>query len=90
VKKAVCRALIGNLIDRGLDTESTMLFVINGGMAIRAAIKDAFGDLALIQRCRKHKKQNRTSTGSAARARSLMFAEPIPSQRPPAGVFGIV
>jgi putative transposase len=56
--KAVARALIADLIDRGLDTESAMLFVIDGGKAIRAAIKDTFGDLALIQRCRKHKKQN--------------------------------
>lgn len=58
--KAVCGALIDELIDRGLDTDTAMLFVIDGGKAIRAAIVDRFGELALIQRCRKHKKTNVT------------------------------
>ena len=58
--KATCGALISNLVDRGLDTSRAMLFVIDGGRAIRGAIIHHFGELALIQRCTKHKERNVT------------------------------
>jgi hypothetical protein len=38
--KAVCSALIGSLIDRGLAGGRALLFVIDGGKAIRAAIDE--------------------------------------------------
>ena len=58
--KAVCSALLSNLIDRGLVTERALLFVIDGGKGIRSAIIAVWGELALIQRCRKHKRANVT------------------------------
>ncbi len=58
---AVCRALVGNLIDRGLPADRAMLFVTDGGKAIRKVIRETWGELALHQRCRKHKLQNITS-----------------------------
>jgi transposase-like protein len=58
--KATCNALLSNLVERGLSTEHAMLFVIDGGKAIRAAIVNHFGELALIQRCTKHKERNVT------------------------------
>ncbi len=58
--KATCSGLLANLVERGLDTSRAMLFVIDGGKAIRAAIVHYFGELALIQRCTKHKERNVT------------------------------
>ena len=52
--KTVCNALLGNLIERGLDPEQPRLFVIDGGKAIRAAITATFGKHGTIQRCRAH------------------------------------
>jgi transposase-like protein len=54
----VCQALLGDLIERGLPTDRALLFVIDGGKAIRKAITDAYGALALVGRCRLHKRRN--------------------------------
>src|SRR6266540_5329699 len=56
--KTVCNALLGNLIERGLDPEQVRLFVLDGGKAIRAAVQSTFGQHAVIQRCRAHKRRN--------------------------------
>jgi transposase-like protein len=56
--KTICNALLGNLIERGLDPEQPRLFVIDGGKAIRAAVISTFGKHAVIQRCRAHKRRN--------------------------------
>ncbi len=58
--KATCSGLLSNLVDRGLATDAAMLFVIDGGKAIRSAIIAHYGSLALIQRCTKHKERNVT------------------------------
>lgn len=58
--KTVCKALLVNLIDRGLDPERPVLFVIDGGKGIRSAIKAVYAGLAPIQRCRAHKERNVT------------------------------
>jgi putative transposase len=58
---AVCRALVQNLIDRGLPADRAMLFVTDGGKAIRKVIRETWGELALHQRCRNHKLENITS-----------------------------
>jgi putative transposase len=52
------RELLRELVDRGLDTERPLLFVIDGSKALRAAIEQLFGSLALIQRCQVHKRRN--------------------------------
>jgi putative transposase len=54
----VCGELLDNLIERGLDSLGTHLFVIDGSKALRKAIRTRFGDHALVQRCQKHKKEN--------------------------------
>ncbi len=54
----VCRALLGNIRDRGVDTERSMLFVIDGAKGLHKAIRSMFGACALIQRCRVHKRRN--------------------------------
>ncbi|MGH7765102.1 MAG: IS256 family transposase [Candidatus Dormibacteraceae bacterium] len=56
--QTVCRGLLNNLIKRGLDPELARLYVIDGGKGVRAALKACFGKYALIQRCRKHKRED--------------------------------
>jgi putative transposase len=58
--KTVCMKLLGNLEDRGFDPSRGVLFVVDGGKAIYHAVKDKWGDVALIQRCREHKRRNIT------------------------------
>ena len=55
---AVAKALLRNLIERGLPTDRALLFVIDGAKALRKAIRDVFGRLALVQRCQVHKERN--------------------------------
>jgi len=55
---ALARALLSDLVDRGLDPEQAILFVIDGGKALRRAIKDVFGERALVHRCHRHKERN--------------------------------
>jgi transposase-like protein len=50
--------LLADLVDRGLDPEQAIMFVIDGGKALRKAIKDVFGEHALVHRCHRHKERN--------------------------------
>ncbi len=52
--------LLADLVDRGLDPEQAILFVIDGGKALRRAIRDVFGEHALVHRCHRHKERNIT------------------------------
>jgi len=54
----LARTLLADLVDRGLDPEQAILFVIDGGKALRKAIKDVFGQHALVHRCHRHKERN--------------------------------
>lgn len=58
--KAVCTALLSDLVERGLDASAGILAVIDGGKGLRAAVKQVFGNLGLIQRCRIHKRRSVT------------------------------
>jgi transposase-like protein len=55
---ASCKALLADLSERGLSTARTLLFVLDGAKALHRAVTDVFGERALIQRCRQHKKRN--------------------------------
>jgi transposase-like protein len=54
----VATALLSNLVARGLRVDTSMLFVIDGGKAIRKALSDVFGTRAIVQRCQVHKARN--------------------------------
>src|SRR5207253_5013711 len=54
----VATALLSDLVERGLDPERGILFVIDGSKALRKAIRDVFGELAPVQRCVRHKERN--------------------------------
>jgi putative transposase len=55
---SVAKALLRDLVERGLPTDRTLLFVLDGSKALRKAIRDVFGGLALVQRCQVHKQRN--------------------------------
>jgi transposase-like protein len=54
----VAKALLRDLIERGLDPELARLFVIDGAKALRSAIRKVFGDRGVVQRCQLHKQRN--------------------------------
>jgi putative transposase len=55
---SVVRGLVAGLRDRGLDASAGILFVLDGGKALSRAVRDVFGELAVIARCRVHKARN--------------------------------
>jgi transposase-like protein len=57
-KTQVVRALLSDLIERGLNADTPRLWIIDGGKALRRAILDVFGATALIHRCQEHKRRN--------------------------------
>jgi transposase-like protein len=53
-----CTDLLTGLRERGLKTDRSLLVVIDGGKALRAAVRKVFGVRALVQRCQVHKTRN--------------------------------
>jgi putative transposase len=53
----VATALLSDLVERGLDPEQGMLFVIDGSKALRKAVRSVFGEVP-VQRCLWHKERN--------------------------------
>ena len=94
-----CKALLADLIERGLPAERTLLFVIDGGKALDKAVSDVFGERALMQRFREHKKRNvtealpermRASVRSAMnRLRDARFQACPPPAREPGSRSGV-
>jgi putative transposase len=56
--EAICTALLASLVSRGVKPDRTRLFVIDGSKALSKAVRKAYGDWALIQRCQVHKVRN--------------------------------
>jgi putative transposase len=54
----VAKALLRDLVERGLDPERARLFIIDGAKALRSAIRKFFGDQGVVQRCQLHKQRN--------------------------------
>jgi transposase-like protein len=55
---SVAGALLADLVDRGLDVEQGLLFVIDGSKGLRKAIRQVFGNDVPVQRCVQHKERN--------------------------------
>jgi putative transposase len=49
---------LGDLVSRGLDFSQPLLYVLDGGKALTAAVKKHAGEDAAIQRCQVHKRRN--------------------------------
>ena len=54
----VVKALLADLVARGLDATDGLLVVIDGAKALSSAVKAVFGANAAIQRCTVHKRRN--------------------------------
>jgi putative transposase len=55
--KTVARHLLADLVDRGLDVEQGVMVVLDGGKALRAAVREVLGPVP-VQRCIRHKERN--------------------------------
>ena len=55
---AVTTGLLSDLVTRGLPTDRTLLFVVDGAAGLRRAITDVFGSRGEVQRCQVHKCRN--------------------------------
>ncbi len=55
--KTVAVHLLADLVDRGLDVEQGVLVVLDGGKALRAAVREVLGPVP-VQRCLRHKERN--------------------------------
>ncbi len=56
--EAVLTPFLQELEERGLSSAQGLLFIIDGGKGLRAAVRQAFGTSALVQRCQWHKREN--------------------------------
>jgi transposase-like protein len=54
----VVKALLADLVARGLEVTNGLLVVIDGAKALSSAVKAVFGANAAIQRCTVHKRRN--------------------------------
>jgi transposase-like protein len=54
----LCVDLLEDLVERGLPTDRSLLFVLDGSKALRKAVKKVFGNDAVVQRCQVHKERN--------------------------------
>ncbi len=54
----VVRALLSDLVERGLSPDRPLLFAIDGAKALREAITEVFGNSAIVQPCHVHKRRN--------------------------------
>jgi putative transposase len=55
---SVAGALLADLVDRRLDVEQGLLFVLDGSKALRKAIRQVFGNEVPVQRGVQHKERN--------------------------------
>ena len=54
----VLTPFLRSLMERGLDISGGVFVIVDGGKGLRAAVKRAFRNRALVQRCQWHKREN--------------------------------
>ena len=54
----VCKAMLADLRERGLNLDRPLLFIVDGGTGLRKAIREHCGRAALVHRCQIHKRRN--------------------------------
>ena len=81
----VVKALLADLVARGLDASDGLLVVIDGAKALSSAVRAVFGAHAAIQRCTVHKRRNiadhlpEAERGGVDTKLGRIFANPDPS-----------
>lgn len=81
---AVLSGLLGELAERGVDFNQPRLYLVDGGKAIRAAIRNFAGDAAFVQRCQVHKIRNVTEYLPEAQRHAVRFKMRAAYQMPEA------
>ena len=76
---AVASGLLSDLVTRGLPTDRTLLFVIDGAPGLRRAITDVFGSLGVVQRCQVHKLRKTPGPPSSSRVSATSTSTPSTS-----------
>lgn len=56
--QTVCDGLLADLAKRGFHFDQPCLYVIDGGKALRGAVRKYGGSQASVQRCQLHKRRN--------------------------------
>jgi len=56
--KRTCATFLRELLERGFAAPHGLLVVLDGAKGLRAAVRDVFGDDAIVQRCQWHKREN--------------------------------
>ena len=54
----VLTPFLRSLVERGLDVSQGVLVILDGGKGLRAAVRKAFRERALVHRCQWHKREN--------------------------------
>ena len=54
----VLTPFLRSLVERGLDVSQGLLVILDGGKGLRAAVRKAVRDRALVHRCQWHKREN--------------------------------
>lgn len=54
----ICKEFLSRLVNRGLRTDQEILVVLDGAKGLRKGVLEVFGDMAFIQRCQWHKREN--------------------------------
>jgi transposase-like protein len=69
--KVLCTDLLQDLVGRGLRGGPELLFVLDGGKGLRAAINAVFGEKVVVQRCQQHKRRNIVEHLAVARQKTV-------------------
>ena len=56
--ETACAEFLQGLVERGLRAQEGILFVLDGGKGLRAAVRRVFGADMPVQRCQWHKREN--------------------------------
>ena len=72
----VLTPFLRSLVERGLDVSQGVLVILDGGKGLRAAVRKAFRERALVHRCQWHKRENVVSLPGQERAGLLASAPP--------------
>ena len=61
----VLTPFLRSLVERGLDLSQGVLVILDGGKGLRTAVRKAFRNRALVQRCQWHERERRELPGEA-------------------------
>ena len=73
----VLTPFLRSLVERGLDLSQGVLVILDGGKGLRTAVRKAFRNRALVQRCQWHKRENVVSHLAKHEQAGVASAPPV-------------